>query len=109
MWHSIFNHHSSNELTAIVVNTVAAVDLHLDGAVVALPALLALARPLPILVPAEAAAAASYAAAVAGALAGAALEGAVEAVPAGDAEAGAVLALLIKTQTCNSALQKNVV
>ena len=102
MWHSIFNHHSSNELTAIVVNTVAAVDLHLDGAVVALPALLALARPLPLLVPAEAAAAAaSDAAAVAGALAGAALERAVEAVPAGDAEAGAVLALVIETQICN--------
>ena len=90
-----------NLLTAIVVNTVAAVDLHLDGAVVALPALLALARPLPLLVPAEAAAAAaSDAAAVAGALAGAALERAVESVPAGDAEAGAVLALVIVTQIC---------
>ena len=79
---------------------VAAVDLHLDGAVVALPAVVAIARPLSILVPAEAAAAAGDAAAVTGALPGAALEGAVEAVPAGDAEAGAVLALLVKTQTC---------
>ena len=89
----------SNELTPIVVNLVVAVDFHLDGAVLALPAVFAVARPLSILVPAEAAAA-SDAATVAGALAGAALEGAVEAVPAGHAEAGAVLALLIETQNC---------
>ena len=77
----------------VVVNLVAAVQLHPDGAVVAFPAVLALARPLPLVALAEAAAAAGDAASVAGALPGAALESAVEAVPAGDAEAGAVLAL----------------
>ena len=76
---------------------VAAVDLHPDGAVVALPAVVAIARPFPLLVAAKAAAsaAAGDAAAVAGALPRAALEGAVQAVPASDAEAGAVLALRI--------------